>query len=143
MNESEKRNKRLKIHVSQEEKDAIDKKFINSRFRSESEFIRVMILTDVILHFDKEQMKKLIIDSSSASNNINQIARRVNSTGNIYSEDLAEIKEQQSRILHQLLKLRGEIHIVKDLVGSSCHNTGDKRMIHSIRHDTECIGSIN
>lgn len=76
--------------------------------------------------FDKEQMKQLIIDSSSASNNINQIARRVNSTGNIYADDLAEIKEQQSQILHQLLKLRGEIHIVKDLVESSCHNIGDK-----------------
>ncbi|MGN0621656.1 MAG: plasmid mobilization relaxosome protein MobC [Porcipelethomonas sp.] len=63
-------------------------------------------------------MKQLIINSSSASNNINQIARRVNSTGNIYSKDLAEIKEQQNQILHQLLKLRGEIHIVKDLVES-------------------------
>lgn len=34
--------------------------------------------------------------------------RRVNSTGNIYAEDLAEIKEQQSQILHQLLKLLEE-----------------------------------
>ena len=127
MNESEKRNKWLKVRVIQEEKDAIDKKFHNSRFRSESEFIRVMILTGVIVHFDKEQMKQLIIDSSSASNNINQIARRVNSTGNIYADDLAEIKEQQSQILHQLLKLRGEIHIVQDLVESFCHNIiGDK-----------------
>lgn len=73
------------------------------------------------MHYNGK-MYLLIIDSSSASNNINQIARRVNSTGNIYADDLAEIKEQQSKILHQLLKLRGEIHIVKDLVESVPNN---------------------
>lgn len=43
-------------------------------------------------------------------------------TGNIYADELAEIMEQQSQILDQLLNLRGEIHIVNDLVESVPNN---------------------
>ena len=112
----EKNNKRdlfLKIRVSQEEMDAIDRKFQNSGMKSKSEFIRAMIFEGYIVHFDENELKKIFNLMSNISNNINQIAMRVNRTGEAYKEDLTEIKEELNQIWQplrffqsQLLKLK-------------------------------------
>lgn len=102
MMESEKRNKWLKIRISDEEKEAIDRKFRNSGLRSLSDFVRAMIFTGLIVHFNENDQRQLLRNFSSMSNNINQIARRVNTTGKIYAEDIAEIKEGQERLWQQL-----------------------------------------
>jgi hypothetical protein len=50
---------------------------------------------------------------SSYSNNLNQIARRVNATGNVYSSDLEEIRQNQEsmwqaadKIIRALAKIK-------------------------------------
>lgn len=102
MNESEKRDKWLKIRISEEEREVINKKFRNSGLKNFSDFVRAMIFVGVIVRFDDEKQRQLLRDFSSMSNNINQIARRVNSTGKIYDGDIAEIKEGQERLWRQL-----------------------------------------
>ena len=47
-------------------------------------------------------MKKLNQLIYNVANNINQIAVRVNSTGNVYADDISEIKEGQDKIWQQL-----------------------------------------
>ena len=42
--------------------------------------------------------KKLAAAVSRAASNINQICRRINSTGHLYAEDVAELKERQAEI---------------------------------------------
>jgi diaminopimelate decarboxylase len=42
-----------------------------------------------------DEMNKLL---RSVSNNVNQVAQRANSTGNVYEVDLADIKDTQSKI---------------------------------------------
>lgn len=102
MNESEKRDKWLKIRISEREKEVIDNKFHNSGMKNVSDFIRAMIFVGVIVKFSDDDRKQLLRDFSAMSNNINQIARRVNSTGKVYPEDIAQIKEGQQK-LWQLL----------------------------------------
>ena len=83
MNEKENKNRRdlyLKIRVNQEELDAIDRKFRNSGMKSRSEFVRAMIFEGYIVHFDEEKFDKIYKLIGSISNNVNQIAVRVNST---------------------------------------------------------------
>lgn len=102
MNESEKRDKWLKIRISEQEKEVIDTKFRNSGMKNVSDFIRTMIFVGVIVKFSDDDRKQLLRDFSAMSNNINQIARRANSTGKVYPEDIAQIKEGQQK-LWQLL----------------------------------------
>ena len=102
MNESEKRDKWLKIRISEQEKEVIDTKFRNSGMKNVSDFIRTMIFVGVIVKFSDDDRKQLLRDFSAMSNNINQIARRANSTGKVYPEDIAQIKEWQQK-LWQLL----------------------------------------
>ena len=78
MNESEKRDKWLKIRISEREKEVIDTKFRNSGMKNVSDFIRAMIFVGVIVKFSDADRKQLLRDFSAMSNNINQIARKAN-----------------------------------------------------------------
>ena len=56
-----------------------------------------------IIKVDYTQQKKLAAAVSRVASNINQICRRINSTGHFYADDVAELKERQGEIW-QLLK---------------------------------------
>ena len=51
------------------------------------------------------EQKKLAAAVSRAASNINQICRRINSTGHVYEDDVAELKARQAEIW-ELLKVR-------------------------------------
>ena len=53
---------------------------------------------------DYTQQKKLAAAVSRVASNINQICRRINSTGHLYAEDVAELKERQAEIWSLLKK---------------------------------------
>ena len=96
--EKEKRSKFIKFRVSEEEYEAIERKFRVSRLSSKSEFIRLMIFEGIIVHFSEKDLNEMQRLLSNISNNINQIAVRANSTGNVYADDLDEIKRNQVKI---------------------------------------------
>ena len=96
MNETENKNRRdlyLKIRVSREELEAIDRKFRNSGMKSRSEFVRAMIFEGYIVQFNESELKELIRLAKNISGNINQIAVRANSGGKVYDDDIADIKK--------------------------------------------------
>ena len=96
--EKEKRSKFIKFRVSEEEYEAIERKFRVSRLSSKSEFIRLMIFEGIIVHFSEKDLNEMQRLLSNIANNINQIAVRANSTGNVYADDLEEIKRNQVKI---------------------------------------------
>lgn len=108
-----KRKHYIQIRLSDEEKELLEKKFKSSRANSKSQFVRRMIIDGVVIRLEEEKLTKIYRAVASAASNINQIAVRVNSTGNFYNEDLVEIKKGVDEILQQqryfqsvLLKLR-------------------------------------
>ena len=58
-----------------------------------------------IIKVDYAEQKKLAAAVSRAASNINQICRRINSTGRCYEDDVAELKARQAEIW-ELLKVR-------------------------------------
>ena len=105
MNEKENKNRRdlyLKIRVSREELDAIDRKFRNSGMKSRSEFVRAMIFEGYIVQFNEEKLSEILRLARNISGNINQIAVRANSGGRVYDDDIAEIKEGVNRLWQPL-----------------------------------------
>ena len=96
MNEKENKNRRdlyLKIRVSREELDAIDRKFRNSGMKSRSEFVRAMIFEGYIVQFNEKKLSEILRLARNISGNINQIAVRANSGGGVYADDIAEIRK--------------------------------------------------
>ena len=87
MKEKNKRDLYLKIRVSQEEMDAIDRKFRNSGMKSRSDFVRAMIFEGYIVQMDGNKLQEIYKLANNIANNINQITVRVNRTYNIYKKN--------------------------------------------------------
>lgn len=109
MEEKNKRNKYLKIRVSEEELNAIKKKFQNSEMPTLSDFVRTMIFEGYIVQMDKNEIHAIYKLVASIANSINQIALRVNRTGNIYAKDIEDIQSRLNMIWQQLHFLNAKI----------------------------------
>lgn len=88
------RNERLEIKLTEEEKALFEEKRKLAKCRNMSHFIRKCVLEKGIYQVDLEPFRDLQGLLSNATSNINQIAKRVNSTGIIYKDDINDIKNQ-------------------------------------------------
>ena len=57
-----------------------------------------MAIDGLIIYTDLSEFKEFQKELQAIGRNINQIAKRVNSTSNIYETDIAEIKERLDEI---------------------------------------------
>lgn len=89
----EKRNKALYIKFTQKELDQISKRMSQAKVKNRSGFIRKMAIDGYILILEMDDFKEFLRVVKIMSNNINQIAKQVNTTGTIYDNDIQFIKE--------------------------------------------------
>ena len=84
--------------VSDDEKRIIKGKMKQLGTKNMGAYLRKMAIDGYIINVDYTQQKKLAASVSRAASNINQICRRINSTGHLYAEDVAKLKERQAEI---------------------------------------------
>ena len=113
MENKNKRNKYLKIRVNEEELNAIKKKFQNSGMDTLSGFVRAMIFEVYIVQMDENEIHAMYKLVANIANSINQIALRVNRTGNIYIQDIKDIESKLNMIWQQLHFLNAKIMQLK------------------------------
>jgi len=109
MKKKDNRDRVLQVRLSQEEFDAIERKFKNSGLKSKSEFVRAMIFEGHLVYFSENELREIHRLMNNIAGNVNQITRRVNSTGNIYENDLADIKEMLNKIWQPLLYFQSQL----------------------------------
>lgn len=100
-----KRSKQLKIWVSQEEQEMIRQKMAEFGTKNLGAFVRKMVIDGYIVKLDIPELKEIIRLLSITSNNINQIAKKLNAGGSIYKEDMEEICTKQDEIYKLLRKV--------------------------------------
>ena len=61
-------------------------------------YLRKMATEGYIISVDMSNIKELILLLRSISNNINQITKRTNETGNFYAEEMKELQQQYQKI---------------------------------------------
>ena len=108
-----KRNKQLKIWISQEEQDMIHQKMAEFGTDNMGAFVRKMVIDGYIIKLDLPELKEIIRLLGSIANNVNQIARRVNAGGNVYKEDLEEVNanlDKNYKMLRKVMKSLSKIH---------------------------------
>lgn len=66
-------------------------------------YARKMLIDGYIIKVDYTEQKKLAAAVSHIASNINQICRRINSTGHFYEDDVSELKERVADVW-ELLK---------------------------------------
>ncbi|TRW23209.1 MobC family plasmid mobilization relaxosome protein [Criibacterium bergeronii] len=99
------RNERIEIKLTKEEKEVFEKKRKLAKCRNMSHFIRKCVLEKEIYQVDLEPFRDLQGLLSNATNNINQIAKRVNSTGIIYKDDINDMKKQIEQFSKELWQI--------------------------------------
>lgn len=88
------RSRQVKFWVSEEEYDLLQKKLKATGGVHQGAYIRKMILDGYIINLEIPELKESIRLLSITSNNVNQIARRLNADGRIHQQDLAEVQMQ-------------------------------------------------
>ena len=76
-----------------EEKKLIRRKMIESKTKNMGAYLRKMAIDGYIVNTDTTPLKKQYEEMHKIGVNINQIAKKVNSTGDLYPEEKQELKE--------------------------------------------------
>ena len=87
-----KRTVQLKFRVTEAERDLILEKMKLIPTRNMAAYLRKIAIDGYIIHIDHSDIKAMTAEIQMIGVNVNQIARRVNSTGSVYQEDIDEIK---------------------------------------------------
>ena len=87
-----KRTIQIKFRVTEEERALIEEKMKLIPTRNMAAYLRKMAIDGYIIQIDHTDIKAMTAEIQKIGVNINQIARRVNSTGIAYQEDIDEIK---------------------------------------------------
>ena len=87
-----KRNVQIKFRVTEEERSLIEEKMKQVPTRNMEAYLRKMAIYGYIIQVDHSDIKKMTAELQKIGVNINQIAKRANATGNVYQEDIEEIK---------------------------------------------------
>ena len=86
------RNIVLRVPVTQEERALIQQKMAQLHTKNFSAYARKMLIDGYIVHMDTSDIRAQTAELQKIGVNVNQIAKRVNSTGSVYQEDIEEIK---------------------------------------------------
>ena len=88
----------LRCPVTEEEREMIELKMKQLGTSQIGAYLRKMAIDGYVINFDTTDIKTFSKELQKIGRNINQIAKRVNSTNSIYREDMEEIRERQKEI---------------------------------------------
>lgn len=88
----------LQIYLSEDENYILEQKQKASGMRSKSAFLRHLILYGYVYDIDYSELREYNATLSKIGNNLNQIAKRMNATGNVYAADVNEVKELMNQV---------------------------------------------
>lgn len=92
------RNIRISVRLTEEEHRLLKEKMARIGVTNQEAFLRKMALDGLVIKLDLPELKQMISLLRYTSNNINQIAKRLNESGRAYDTDLSEILEKQKQL---------------------------------------------
>jgi hypothetical protein len=111
-----KRNKSLNFRVNEQEHEWIKRRMRQIGVTNMRAYLLKMAVDGRVINVEMDSIKERNTLLRSISNNVNQIAKRVNATGNVYAADIADIQarqaeiwEQQKKLMETLIKIAGSI----------------------------------
>ena len=90
----------IQVYLSEDEKYVLDNKIKATHMRNISEYIRHLILYGYTYDCNYDGLREYNRQLSAIGRNINMIRERIMKTGNVYEEDVKEIKELMDKVWH-------------------------------------------
>ena len=95
---SRKRNIQIIFWVSEEEREQIQAKMDQVGTENLSAYLRKVAIDGYILKLDLPELREMMSLLRRSSNNLNQIAKRLNETGSFYAADMEDILQRQEQL---------------------------------------------
>ena len=92
---SRKRNVQIIFWVTEAERDMIEQKMAQVGTDNLSAYLRKIAIDGYIVKLDLPELREMISLLRRSSNNLNQIAKRLNETGRFYAADLEDMLRRQ------------------------------------------------
>ena len=89
---------RISVRLTEEEHRLLKEKMARIGVTNQEAFLRKMALDGLVIKLELPELKQMISLLRYTSNNINQIARRMNESGRIYDTDLEQVVQNQEQL---------------------------------------------
>ncbi|MSU02138.1 plasmid mobilization protein [Tissierella pigra] len=99
------RKNELKVYLSDEEQEIINKKIEEAGIKNKSAYVRKMLCDGLIINVDLSIIKDHNSQISKIGNNLNQITKQLNALNYISPEDVKRVEE----ITKEIKKMQREI----------------------------------
>lgn len=93
-----KRDIQLKFRVTPEERELIEKNMAMLGTRNMAAYLRKIAIDGYVVRLELPELREMISLLRRTSNNINQLAKRVNETGRLYAADMEDTLQNQERL---------------------------------------------
>lgn len=88
----------VQVYLNDNEQYILDEKFRLSKMKSKSAFLRKLILYGFVYEVDYSHIREMNALLGNIGVNLNQIAKRINTTNSVYQKDMDDIKELMNQI---------------------------------------------
>ena len=99
--EKRKRDISINFRVTEKELEMIQRRMEQTGIKNRRAYMLKMATDGQVIHLDVSGVTEMVRLLSNATNNINQIAKRVNETGNFYAADMDDLREKYDGIWGQ------------------------------------------
>ena len=93
-----KRNIVIRFRVTPEEREMIESKMAQFGTTNMAAYLRKISIDGYVVRLDLPELREMVSLLRRSSNNLNQIAKRVNETSRIYDANIDCLKENQEKI---------------------------------------------
>ena len=90
----------VQFYLNDDEEYILNEKFKLSGMKSNSAFLRQLILYGYVYDVDYSYLRNYNTELGRISSSLNQIAKRINCTEHLYKEDMDEVKELMNQVWH-------------------------------------------
>ncbi len=108
-NRNRKRRIPIRFFVDENELGIIRTKMAQIGTENMSAYLRKMAIDGYVIKLNMPELRELLSQMKRISNSENQIAKRLNTTGNLYEADIEEIKKNQAEIYEGIRKILGSL----------------------------------
>lgn len=94
------RQRKVQLHfmVSQDEKDLIQDRMTRIGTRNMGAYLRKMSIDGYVIQLDTTDVRELVKVLRITSNSLNQLTKRANETGNVYSGDIEDLRQSYDKL---------------------------------------------
>ena len=95
----------LNFRVTEQERRLIEERMQELGTTNREAYLRKIAIDGLIVKLEVQELKEIVSLMRRTSNNVNQIARRLNENGRIYEADITDVHNRQEQLWDMLNNL--------------------------------------